>query len=475
MKKIDLVLILAYFLLMAVCGVIAWHRNKTSEDYFVAGKKLGTFSIAAMWLASWVGGATITGTAANVYNYGISGGWYVVFLALGTFLFGISFAGIAKRLGDKLKNITYPALITSRYDKKTGGLTVLCCFLAGLGFLAGQFVAMASILTTLTDWSQSTCFWVSVAVTVAYSSVGGLMAITYTNWIQVFLIILGTVILGIPISAKAIGGVSAFATLPAAHFDIGGYGWSRLLALAVSSVFSFFTSAECYTRCFAAKSLKVSRNGAIWASLGVLTIAIATTFIGMSARVLIPSLESGMDPYTALVVNYFPAGVTGLVLIGVFAAIMSTAVVFINTCSANISIDMYKAFINPRASDKTLRRLGIAASLFVGLVGAAFAWWKYDIIELMLLAFTLQSATLFFPTVCGVAWKKPTARAAFLSIAVSLAVVALWLVAGNVTEIALFKIDALWPGLLASAIVFFPAALYCKPTENDLKSQAMFF
>ncbi len=49
---VDIVIIVVYFAIMAILGVVAWKRNKTSEDYFVAGKSLGTFSLAAMWLSS---------------------------------------------------------------------------------------------------------------------------------------------------------------------------------------------------------------------------------------------------------------------------------------------------------------------------------------------------------------------------------------------------------------------------------------
>ena len=76
-RPVDAIIIIVYFAVMAALGIVAYKRNKTSEDYFVAGKSLGTFSLAAMWLASWIGGSSIIGTSTNAYNLGISGGWYV--------------------------------------------------------------------------------------------------------------------------------------------------------------------------------------------------------------------------------------------------------------------------------------------------------------------------------------------------------------------------------------------------------------
>lgn len=474
LRVIDGVIIIVYFVLMAVLGVVGYKKNNTSEDYFVAGKKLGTFSLAAMWMSSWIGGSSIVGTSTDAYNLGITGGWYVVILSCGCAIFGLTFSKLTNRLGKKLQNITYPALITSRYDSRSGMVVVICCFLANLGFLASQLVAMGSMLTTITGWSQQTCFIISTVVTIAYSAVGGLLAITYTTWVQFILIILGTVVLGIPLASHAIGGISQIGTLPAEYFDVGRMGWPTIIALAVSSIFSFFTSMDSYTRCFAAKDGKTARNGTLWAALAILFIAFGATFMGLAARVLMPELPGGSSAYAALVSNYFPAGISGLVLVGVFAAIMSTGVVSINCCAANVSMDIYKDRMKPDASDKSVKTLGIVSSLVVGVIGAAFAWWKYNVIELLLLAFTFEAASLFVPTVLGMFWKKPGSNASFASMVSSLVVVIVWLIGDALNLGGIFTTDALWPGLITSAAVYLAVTFFGKPTPLDIERAERF-
>lgn len=465
---IDTLIIITYFVLMVVLGLLAMRKNKSTEDYFVAANKLGTFSLAAMWMSSWIGGASIVGTATDGYNLGVSGGWYVFILAIGTFLFGMTFTKLVKRLGTKLKDITYPALITSRYDNRTGIVVIICTFFAGIGFLASQLVALASMLATMTGWNVSTCFLLGTVVTIAYSAVGGILAITYTTWVQFILIVLGTVVLGIPLSAHAMGGFTNVSTLPAEWFDPGRYGLSTIIALGVSSIFSFFTSMDSYQRSFAAKSPKVARNGTLWAALSVVCIAFGATYMGMATKVLIPELPEGTSAYAALVMNYFPAGISGLVLVGVFAAIMSTGVVSINCCAANVSVDIYRDRVNSKAKDSTVKMLAIVSSLAAGIVGALLAWWKYDIVSLLLLAFTFQAAGLFFPTVLGMFWKKPTAKAAFWSMIISMAVVLLWLVGSACEWSTIFEIDALWPGLITSGVSYLAITLLGKPTPEDI-------
>lgn len=474
LRLVDGIIIIVYFAIMAVLGVVGYKKSKTSEDFYVAGKSLGTFSLAAMWMSSWIGGSSIVGTSTDAFNLGICGGWYVVILSIGCLLFGLTFSKKASTVGKRLQTITYPAFITQRYDKRSGMIVVICCFLANLAFLASQLVAMGSMLTTITGWDVSTCFIVSTVVTVLYSAIGGLLAITYTTWIQFLLIILGTVIIGIPLSGSAIGGFDQLKTLPPEWFDLGRAGWGTTLALAVSSIFSFFTSMDSYTRCFAAKSPSASRRGALWASLAILFIALGATIMGLSARVLMPELPAGSSAYAAIVSRYFPAGVSGIVLVGVFAAIMSTGVVCINLCSANITMDIYRDCINPKASEKSLKYMGMLTSLLVGIIGAVLAWWKYNVISLLMIAFTFQSSSLFFPTVLGMFWRKPTAKASFYSMLISLIVVILWLVGNNAGWGSIFTIDAVWPGLISSAVVYVVMGLLSKPTDEELAQADLF-
>ncbi len=467
-RTIDAVIIIVYFAVMAILGVVGYKKNKTSEDYFLAGKRLGVFSLAAMWMSSWIGGSSIVGTSTNAYELGITGGWYVLILSVGCLIFGLTFSKLANRLGNKLKDMTYPALVTSRYDSRSGMIVVICCFLANIGFLASQLVAMGSMLMTITGWSMSTCFIVSTVVTVIYSAIGGLLAITYTTWIQFILIIFGTVVLGVPLASKAMGGLGQLNTLPPEWFDVGRQGWPTIIALAVSSIFSFFTSMDSYTRSFAAKDAKTSRNGTLWAAVAILFIALGATIIGMAAKVLIPELPEGSSAYAALVAKFFPAGISGIVLVGVFAAIMSTGVVCINCCAANISIDIYKSRLKPDASDGSVKLLGMVSSLAVGVIGALMAWWKPNVISLLLLAFTFQASSLFFPTVMGVFWRKPTAKASFVSMLGSLIVVLIWLLGDGMNWGPIFKVDALWPGLLSSGLIYVIMSLIDKPTPEDI-------
>ena len=107
-------------------------------------------------------------------------------------------------------------------------------------------------------------------------------------------------------------------------------------------------------------------------------------------------------------------------------------------------------------------------------MGAVLAWWQYDIVSLLLLAFTFQAASLFFPTVFGMFWKKPTAKAAFVSIIISMAVVLVWLICSALDVAPIFETDALWPGLVSSFLSFMALTLFGKPTPEDQRKAELF-
>ena len=149
MSPLDTSIIFIYLAMLIALGIYANRKQKSVEDYFLAGKRQGTFSIATLWMASWVGGAAVIGTSARAYQTGISAAWYVLAQAIGLLLFGVFFAAGVKRLGDKHQHLTYPDFIAQRFDNRTQVVATITTSLAFIAFAAGQLVAAASIIQVL--------------------------------------------------------------------------------------------------------------------------------------------------------------------------------------------------------------------------------------------------------------------------------------------------------------------------------------
>ena len=119
MSSIDVSILFAYMALIIGLGVYANRKQKGVDDYFVAGRRMGTFTIACLWMASWVGGAAIVGSSARAFEFGVTSIWYITALALACLAFGSLMAARIKREGDQQRHLTFPDYVEHRFDGKT--------------------------------------------------------------------------------------------------------------------------------------------------------------------------------------------------------------------------------------------------------------------------------------------------------------------------------------------------------------------
>lgn len=476
MNAIDISIILAYFLGMIFLGMYANKKKKGVDDYYVGGRSMGAFKIGALWMAGWIGGSSVIGTSSNAYSMGITAIWYVGAIAGGCIIFAFIMAAPIKRISQKLNNITLPELLTSRYDEKTGVMCSITTILAMIGYVAAQFVAGGSILNVLTGWDLSICYMISAVVIVFYVATGGLLAVTYTDIVQMLLLILGVVVIGVPVLSNVVSGSGlSLSDLPDSYFNLGTWGWGSIIALVLSTVLTFFTSMDSYTRCIAAKDTKSAKFGTIYAAIAVLVIAGASTYMGMAGQLLLPDLDSSNNVLAALMVEILPHGLKGLILVGVLCAIMSTADISVLTASASLTKDIYQKYINKNASEKKLMKIGFIFSVFVGVAGALFGWFNQDIMNLLLITFTINSAGLFLPAIGAFFWKKSCAKGSFVSMISATVIAIAWYIGSKVSDLAIFQIDALWPSLGISAILYFVLCLTHKQSDEEKEKAELFY
>ncbi len=455
LSALDTSIIFAYLATLIVIGLYASRKQTSVKDFFVAGGTLGTFSIACLWMASWVGGAAIVGGVAKIYEFGVSGGWYTVCMAIGCLLFGLFFAARVKRWGEERQLLTYPDLIESHYDSRTRIVATITTALAFTGFAAGQLAAAGAILSTLLGWDYSLSLLLASGIIIVYTATGGFLAVTYTDWVQLILLFVGVVFIGIPVAISNGGTWEAMTVgLPAGHFSPTGWGLPTMLALGVSIPLSFFVGMDSYTRMFAAKNERIARRGTLWAALFLIPLVIGAVWLGMTAALLYPNVENSDKILSQLVLDTFPVGLKGLMLVAILSALMSTADICILTAAANGSCDIYQRYINPNVSPKRLVSISIGLAVVIGAFATLVAWQMQDIISILLLAFTINSAALFIPTLAMLALKSANKAAAFWSISLSLATVVAWYAASTLELAPIFSLDPLWPGLTVSIAVF---------------------
>jgi SSS family solute:Na+ symporter len=454
MGMLDTVILFAYLALMVGLGFYAQRRKQNVEDYFVAGRRRGPMTIACLWIAAWIGGASVVGTSARIYELGVTGIWYILAIAIGCLLFGLTMARRVKQLGDRHQHLTYPDFIEHHYDNRTRAVATITTVLAYTAYTAGQFAAAAAMFEVLLGWDYTTSLLLAGAIVILYTAIGGYLAVTYTDWVQVTLVIVGIVAVGVPVAISQAGSWSDMhAALPASYYDLGAQGWDRVAALVVSLVLSFFVAMDSFSRSFAARDAAAARNGAFIAIVLILPIALAVIWLGLASVVLYPGHESGAGILTTFVLEAFPIGLKGVMVIGILSAIMSVASICVLTASANYARDIHQRYLQPDIAPHAMLRLGTLASLGAGGLAMLMAWKMRDIIDILQLGFTINSAALFLPTIAAIWWDRVPAGAAFWSSSLSLATVIGWRLAADAGLGGIFAIDPLWPGLLVSVVL----------------------
>ena len=154
-------------------------------------------------------------------------------------------------------------------------------------------------------------------------------------------------------------------------------------------------------------------------------------WLGLASAVLFPDAVSSNGILTTFILETFPIGLKGLVLVAVLAAVMSSADICILTASANYSRDIHQRYLQPGIRPTHMLRLSMFSSLVVGVIATVMAWKMQDIIGLLQLGFTINSAALFLPTVAALYFKRVDAGAAFWSICLSLITVVGWRMAAE--------------------------------------------
>lgn len=454
MGTLDTVILFGYLALLVGIGVYAQRRKPDVDDYFVAGRRIGPLTIACMWVAAWIGGASIVGTSARVYAQGLTGIWYILGIAIGCALFGLTVARRVKQLGDGDRHLTYPDFIERHYDNRTRAVATITTVLAYTAYSAGQFAAAAAILQVLIGWSYGNCLLLAGAIVTLYTAAGGYLAVTYTDRVQVTLVILGIVAVGVPVAISQAGSWADMrAVLSPSHYDFGAQGWDHVAALVVSMVLSFFVAMDSFSRSFAARDAETARRGALLAPLLMLPIAVAVAWLGLAAAVLYPDPASSASILATFVLDRFPVGLKGLMVIGILSAVMSVASISVLTASANYARDIHQRYLKPGIAPAAMLRVGTLASLGAGGLGLLMAWKMRDIIDILQFGFTINSAGLFLPTIAALWSDRVPPRAAFWSTLASLATVIAWRVAADMGGGGIFVIDPLWPGLAVSLVL----------------------
>lgn len=443
-------------------GYWASKRVKNSDDYMLAGRSLPLALSSAALFATWFGSETVFGASSEF----LKGGLYAVIedpfgAALCLLLFGLF---ITRKLY-AMKLLTLGDFFKVRFGKRTEIVAGVFIVPSYLGYIAAQLVAMGLIINVVTGLETWQGVVISACVVTFYTYIGGMWAISITDFIQSIMIIAGMVVLAVVLSGK-VGGVEA--VLKSVHPDDLQFfpkpTFNEVVAyVAAWSVLGLgsIPSQDVFQRVMSSGSEKTAVRSCYVAAGLYLTIAMLPLFISLCTKVLYPTELLG-DTQLALpkmVLAHTSIVVQILFFGSLLSAIMSTTSSAMLAPAAIFSENLVKPLIKTKLSDKGLLLLTRFSVLFFSALATAMACMRQDIYELVGEASVLSLVSIFAPMILGMYWKRSTSTGAITSMFTG--IVTYYLYSQIESEI-----PALVPGTLVSLITMVTVSLITYKPET---------
>ncbi len=378
---IDIGIIACYF--VAVLGLGFWIARRKMEggdDFFLASKEMSWPLIGASLFSTNISSQQFVGQAGKAFAVGLVIGNFQLIGAFCFILLGVFFIDVY--MGLRLH--TSPEFFERRYN---AGCRKFVSLINLLGIIAANLAAAlyagGLLLTELLGWdvkSQPGLFWLAVvilaATTGAYTLMGGLKSVIYTDFLQTLILIGGGVLI-LALGLDKVGGLQGLSDLrdslemsklslyrPAGH----ELWWFTLITgVLILGVHGHCTDHDYVQRALAAKSAYHAKMGCVLASF----LKVAALFIiampGVIAAELFPEMDSGDKAYVRMLTELLPIGVKGLCVAGLIAAIMSSVDSGLCACSSLLAFD----FIVGKKQWSERRMLWLGRWLVLGLLALA--------------------------------------------------------------------------------------------------------
>lgn len=473
----TLITFVIYIAATVLIGLFAYRATHNLSDYILGGRSLGSVVTALSAGASDMSGWLLMGLPGAVYMSGLSEGWIAIGLIVGAYLNWLLVAGRLRvqteHNGDAL---TLPDYFSGRFEDTSGLLRILSAAVILIFFTiycASGIVAGARLFESTFGMSYETALWAGAAATIAYTFVGGFLAVSWTDTVQATLMIFALILTPI-IVVLATGGVDttflAIAAQDPANFDmlrgttfigiISLLGWG-LGYCGQPHILARFMAAD------SVRSIVKARRIAMTWMIFCLGGAVAVGFFGIAYFAENPAVAGAVNEnpervFIELAKLLFNPWVAGVLLSAILAAVMSTLSCQLLVCSSALTEDFYKSFLRKNASQRELVWVGRMMVLLVALV----AIWLASNPENRVLGLASYAwagfGAAFGPVVLiSVLWKGMTRNGALAGILVGALTVIIW------KQFNLFGLYEIIPGFIfASAAVLLVSRLGQGPSQG---------
>ena len=467
---VERVLVLAYLAGCIGIGIFASRRVLGSRDeYWVAGRRIGTFVNAMAIMASLASGGSIIGVMGLAYSRGIPA--TLALFAGAVIGFPLASLLVAKPLRN-FGRYTITDFLSYRYPKAlVRYLVPTLIIIAFTIYIVAQLKAAGITASALLGIPYNTALTLATVVFILYVSIGGMIAITWTDVIQGVLmlaVVLGTAIVMVWRVGSPFELMQQVTAVAPELGQVTQHPVSSYLGYFVIWMTAIPIIPHIVMRVFAAKdarSARLSLNLAMLAySVMILAACLAVVPVG---KLNFPGLADADQVFLRVIESEFPPVIRGIAVAAVLAAVMSTTDALLLACSSAIAHDLLGNMLRERATEKTLTVIRVASAWGIG---ALALYWAFSPPELITEFYTagvgVLSASLFVPTIAGLWWTRANATGGVAALVVGAIVYIL--VQFDVIDVGLSPILVALP---ASTLAMVAGSLLGAPEERKMLEQ----
>jgi len=444
MNWVDTTVLLVYLIGITAFGIwIGYRRNATSQQYFLANKSLGWFTVGAAVFTSNISTIHLVGLAAGGAKEGMVIGNFEWMACFTLMLLALVFAPFY--INSKVS--TLPEFMERRYCPQARTALAFIGLLGALLIHIGiSLFAAAKVFESFLGVPMVVTIIVLSLFTVTYTALGGLKAVVMTENVQVVLLLAGAILVTVlGIMALPGVGVHDVATFKAAvnpgqlnmlqpvinaKGHLNEFSWlSVLLGYPILGIWYWCADQTHVQRVLGAKNLQSAQNGALFAGFLKILPVFLMVLPGVVGYVLWQkgaftlkmvegTTHSDYNTMLPSMINYLvPVGLKGLLAAGMAAALMSCMAAALNSCATLISMDIVKR-LRPETPDTRVVTIGRIATGFIMVL--AMLWSTqgdqfgtiFEAVNKIPMTFAPAVTTIF---VLGVFWKRGTWQAAMMT------------------------------------------------------------
>jgi SSS family solute:Na+ symporter len=359
-------ILIGYGAILLSVALLSLKYNDSFDNFLVAGRNQPRFLIVASMLASTIGGGITIGTVSKAYTMGFAAFWFVAAGSLAHFLQG----AFLSRPVRESEALTLPDLAGKLGGEAVRKLVAAIIVITWVGIAAGQFLAASKVLSTMTGMGHAWAVAAAALFLLVYTLIGGQKSVLRTDFFQFGVLALG---LAATLAYLFIARTPAPGSIKIELFS-GQFGPLDLVYYLVVVAGSYFICPMMFGRILSSDSPASARKSSFISGTGMLVFAFTVTFIGLWARAT--GFDAGkLDPFNAIVKNALPPWLGVVMLLGLLAAILSTADTVLLTAAGIFENDILERKSLPRV------RLWVAV---IAVLGALIALYKTDIVDLLL-------------------------------------------------------------------------------------------